>query len=94
MTLQLGFDIESLIDEATLETAGPWKGAPLDYTTDYYPEQFDVFMAGYEAGRASGLDDGYQACEDAYATRHRIAYEVMTRTHDFIAPDEIPADYG
>lgn len=36
MTQQLGFDIESLIDEATLEAAGTWQGAPLGYTSEYY----------------------------------------------------------
>lgn len=36
MAYQLGFDIQALIDEATLEAAGPWQGAPLGYTSDYY----------------------------------------------------------
>lgn len=53
------------------------------------PEQFDLFMAGYEAGRASGLDDGYTACEERYASVHRHALEVMTGSHDFIKPEEI-----
>lgn len=54
------------------------------------PEQFDIFMAGYTAGRASGLDDGYQQCEEAYAERHRYALEVMRRSGRLdLSPDEI-----
>ena len=41
--------------------------------------QWDLFMAGYEAGRASGFDSGYAACEEAYAERHRVALTVMRR---------------
>lgn len=49
MTQQLGFDIESLIDEATLEAAGTWQGAPLGYTSEYYTpdelaEAFERFV--------------------------------------------------
>lgn len=55
------------------------------------PEQFDVFMAGYEAGRASGLDDGYAACEERQAERHRLAVQHMRACHDFTAPDEVGA---
>lgn len=54
------------------------------------PEQFDIFMAGFESGRSSGWDDGYAACEEAYASRHRYALTVMRRAGDLgIAPDEI-----
>lgn len=53
------------------------------------PEQFDVFMAGYEAGRATGFDDGYQACEERYAEVHRLAVEHMRRPHDFIKPEDV-----
>lgn len=51
------------------------------------PDQFDLFMAGYEAGRASGLDDGYAACEERYALVHRLSFEAMTRNRDFEHPD-------
>ncbi|WP_282072367.1 DUF6349 family protein [Janibacter hoylei] len=49
MAYQLGFDIQALIDEATLEAAGPWQGAPLGYTSDYYTptelaEAFERFI--------------------------------------------------
>lgn len=54
------------------------------------PEQFDLFMAGYEAGRASGLDDGYIACEERYATIHRHALQAMRDSRDFsIKPEDI-----
>lgn len=54
------------------------------------PEQLDIFMAGWESGRASGFDDGYQACEEAYAARHRYALEVMRRSGRLdLSPDEI-----
>lgn len=53
------------------------------------PEQFDLFMAGYEAGRASGLDDGYAACEERYAEVHRRAVEHMRSPRDFTAPDDV-----
>lgn len=54
------------------------------------PEQFDIFLAGYEAGRAAGLDDGYAACEEAYAARHRYALEVMRRSSRLdLSPDEV-----
>lgn len=50
------------------------------------PSEFDIFMAGYEAGRASGLDDGYADCEERYATVHRMAVEWMRSSHDFEPP--------
>lgn len=50
--------------------------------------EFDIFMAGYESGRASGLDDGYAAAEERYAEVHRRAVEHMRANHDFISPDE------
>lgn len=54
------------------------------------PEQFDIFMAGYESGRAAGLDDGYAACEEAYAARHRFALRAMRRAGELgVPPDEI-----
>lgn len=54
------------------------------------PDQFDIFMAGYEAGRAGGLEDGYQQCEEAYASRHRYALQVMRRSGRLdLSPDEI-----
>lgn len=54
------------------------------------PEQFDIFMAGFQSGRASGLDDGYAACEEAYASRHRYALDVIRRSGRLdLAPDEI-----
>jgi hypothetical protein len=47
------------------------------------PEQFDIFMAGYESGRAAGLDDGY-------AARHRFALRAMRRAGELgVPPDEI-----
>lgn len=54
MTQQLGFDIEAMIDEATLEADGPWNGAPLGYTPDYYtPEELSAAFDRYvlENGR-------------------------------------------
>lgn len=51
-------------------------------------EQFDLFMAGYEAGRATGFDDGYTAAEERHAEAHRRAVEHMRANHDFISPDE------
>lgn len=56
------------------------------------PEQFDLFMAGYEAGRATGFDDGYQACEERYAEVHRLAVEHMRRPHDFIKPEDVGSE--
>lgn len=54
------------------------------------PHEFDIFMAGFESGRASGLDDGYAACEEAYASRHRYALDVIRRSGRLdLAPDEI-----
>lgn len=54
------------------------------------PDQFDIFMAGYEAGRASGLDDGYAECEERQTARHRYALEVMRRSGRLdLSPDEI-----
>lgn len=52
------------------------------------PEQFDLFMAGYVAGRASGLDDGYAACEERHATVHRLAVDAMRRSNDSTAPGD------
>lgn len=55
------------------------------------PAEFDLFMAGYAAGRASGLDDGYAACEERYATSHRLAVEAMRASLDFTAPEDVGA---
>ena len=52
--------------------------------------EFDIFMAGHASGRASGWDDGYAACEESYAARHRYALEVMRRSGRLdLSPDEI-----
>ncbi|WP_346008623.1 hypothetical protein [Janibacter terrae] len=57
------------------------------------PEQFDLFMAGWESGRAAGLDDGYAACEEAYAARHRFALRVMRKSGRLgVPPDEMYDD--
>lgn len=36
---QLAFDIEAILHEARIETAPEWTGAPLHFTTDYYPPE-------------------------------------------------------
>ena len=59
---QLSFDLEDLIRQAELDAAGPWRGAPLHFTTDYYsPEQlqaaFDRFVQ--EHGRLGCLDKSH-----------------------------------
>lgn len=52
--------------------------------------EFDIFLAGYGSGRASGWEDGYAACEESYAARHRYALEVMRRSGRLdLSPDEI-----
>lgn len=54
MAQQLDFDIESLIDEATLAAAGPWGGAPLFYTAQYHtPAELEEAFERYvlENGR-------------------------------------------
>lgn len=54
------------------------------------PREFDIFLAGYGSGRASGWDDGYAACEESYAARHRYALEVMRRAGRLgVSPEEI-----
>lgn len=54
------------------------------------PREFDIFLAGYGSGRASGFDDGYAACEESYAARHRYALEVMRRSGRLdVSPEEI-----
>ena len=34
---QLAFDIEGMLHDAAVEAAPAWKGAPLHFTTAYYP---------------------------------------------------------
>lgn len=49
------------------------------------PAEFDLFLAGYHAGRASGLEDGYtegyEAC-DAKISRLQRAAVAATRRQD------------
>lgn len=82
------FELDYPADEEPIERAN----RALDIAT-LTPEQFDIFMAGFESGRASGLDDGYAACEEAYAARHRIALRVMRKAGRLgVPPDEMYED--
>ena len=36
---QFAFDIEAMLHEAQVEAAPEWTGAPLHFTTDYYPPE-------------------------------------------------------
>lgn len=63
------------------------------YGRDDTPEEFDIFMSGFQSGRASGWDDGYAACEERQASNHRYALEVMRRSGRLdLSPDEILGD--
>lgn len=79
------FELDYPPDEEPIERAN----RTLDIAT-LTPEQFDIFMAGFHSGRASGLDDGYAACEEAYAARHRYALDVLRRAGRLdLSPGEI-----
>ena len=57
------------------------------------PAEFDIFMSGFQSGRASGWDDGYAACEEQQASHHRYALEVMRRSGRLdLSPEEILGD--
>lgn len=46
---QLAFDIEALIHEAAVESAPPWQGAPLHFTTDYHsPADLDAAFGHWQ----------------------------------------------
>lgn len=65
MTQQLGFDIEDMIVEAALDAAGPWQGAPLGYTSDYYtPDELADAFARYvlENGRCGCYVNSHMWC--------------------------------
>jgi len=46
---QLAFDIEGMLQEAALEAAPTWRGAPLHFTTAYYsPSDLDAAVAHWQ----------------------------------------------
>lgn len=55
--------------------------------------EYDIFLAGYSAGRASGIEEGYAACEEEFAERHRFALRVMRKTGRLgVSPDQMYDD--
>ncbi|QGX08826.1 hypothetical protein EEW87_17630 (plasmid) [Janibacter melonis] len=62
---------------------GPRANDPTSMT----PEQLEIFMAGYEAGRATGFEDGYiegySACDREIARLQRAAVEATRRGDPF-----------
>ena len=50
---QLAFDIEGMLHEAAVESTPEWRGAPLHFTTVYYPPQ--LAKAGHQLALDLGI---------------------------------------
>lgn len=56
-------------------------------------EHYEIFLAGYSAGRAAGIEEGYAICEEEYAERHRFALRVIRKSGRLgVSPDQMYDD--